>query len=357
MKSPLLVQGMHGLGDNLHQRAVLRQLMQNNSIWLETSWASLYHDLVGPDLKLVRKQSGLRTQAKNAQREGELFSGRPPYGLRTIRVSYGGAHVLKTPSRTVLEAMCQVTGTSFADADFRLPVPDQWFDDWHASSACDLWRQSGKPLMIYRPLVARPEWRGSVARNADPQSYAMLLASIRDAFFIVSLADLAPTQEWIVGPRLIPDVTFHEGQVPFETMAAMFADADLVFTSGGFASILAPAVETPCVTVIGGYEHAEAHSAGARFAPMLALGPEKACACWSSQCRISCDKKLNLDVDLPALQNFCQKNVPNFRTVAPRDIKEIFRPGELQPATPFRRPPTQQELFIARQSGIETGRA
>src|SRR3546814_11400043 len=49
MKS-IYVQGMHGLGDNLHQRAILRHLMQSHEVWLETPWPCIYHDLVGDQI-------------------------------------------------------------------------------------------------------------------------------------------------------------------------------------------------------------------------------------------------------------------------------------------------------------------
>ena len=70
MRAFRYLMGMHGLGDNLHQRAVIRQLwLREHLLLLETPWPCLYHDLVGPRLRLVFKRSMLRTQLKNAQRE------------------------------------------------------------------------------------------------------------------------------------------------------------------------------------------------------------------------------------------------------------------------------------------------
>lgn len=302
MKPTLHVQGMHGMGDCLHQRAVLRQLMQSNSIMLETSWASMYHDLVGPNLKLLRKASGLRTQTKNAQREGELFSAfnRTP-SMRSMRVAYSGAQVMATPSRTVLEAMCQVTGTDYATADYSLPVPDEWLDKLNTITGRI---PLHKPLLVYRPLVERPEWRGSALRNADPASYAALLADIRDTFYIISVADLEPGKEWLVGPQLIADKTFHKGELDFECLAALFTLADMVFTSGGFAAILAPAVGTPCVSVVGGYEPVTSMVSGARFAPFLAIGPGVPCECFTSMCRRACNKQVDMLAAGIALRDF-----------------------------------------------------
>lgn len=309
-KPDLLVQGMHGMGDNIHQRAVIRQLMQKHTVHLETSWASLYHDLVGDDLKLLRRSVALRTQTKNAIREEQLFTNVKPAGSHTIRIRYGGANVAQTASKTVLEAMCEMTGVSYADADYRLPVPDAWNGDLFKKLKPLGKDAMEKPWLIVRPLVARTEWRGSMARNADPVNYAELYAMLRPHFFVISVADLVPSREWIVGEELDVDLKFHEGELTFEDLAALFQRADLVLTSSGFAAILAPAVGTPCISVVGGYEGTRCHASGEKWAPMLSLGPEVPCACWSSQCRSPCDKTLDMGKASAEIAQFVPDYVP-----------------------------------------------
>lgn len=267
--------------------------MQTHDVWLETSWPSIYHDL---PVHLKRRPVGLRTQAKNAGREIDKFDGSDiPRGIPEIRPAYSGLAVMNSPSKTVLEAMCNATNTPYQSADYRLPVPDEWFHNLNRSSAFARWQDSGKPLLVYRPLVARPEWRGSAARNADPVGYAHLIASIRSEFFVISVADLEVGKEWIVGPQLIADAEFHQGQLTFQDLAALFKAADLVMTSSGFAAILAPAVSTACFNVVGGYENVGAHQSGEHFAPYLAVGPKDGgCRCFTSACRAPCDKTLDL---------------------------------------------------------------
>jgi hypothetical protein len=294
-KPALLVQGMHGMGDCLHQRAILRQLMQTYDVTLETSWASMYHDLVADGLKLVRRNVALRTQTKNAEREAALFKAARPANASGIRVRYGGAEVRQTASKTVLEAMCHVTGTDYATADYRLDVPDVWTQALLKTLGDLPARAAERPWLVYRPLVARPEWRGSLARNADPKSYAKLFQTIRDTFFVISVADLVPGREWIVGPQLQADLAFHQGELTFELLAALFKRADVVYTSSGFAAILGPAVGTPTISIVGGYESVGCHSSGARFAPYIAIGPKVECGCWTSQCTRACDKTFNMD--------------------------------------------------------------
>lgn len=328
-KSPLLVHGMHGMGDNLHQRAIIRQLMQTHDVWLETSWASLYHDMIADGLKLRRRHVALRTQTKNANRASEVvqFSGiAPPRGCDTMAIRYGANNISATASKTILEAMCRSTGCDYTKADFRLPVPEQWRDEarkWFIN-------RSGKPLLIYRPLVERTEWLGSAARNADALEYARLFAEIRDKFFVVSVADLDPPREQIVGPVQDADVTLHHGELTFEALAGLFSLAELVFTSSGFAAILAPAVGTAVISVVGGYESANYHATGARFAPYLGIEPPVPCRCQNSRCGRRCNKHLNMPVALERVREFIYPMVLGCAPVGPiTDYLPHTQPSEI----------------------------
>ena len=286
----------------MHQRAILRQLMRTRDVTLETSWPSVYHDLIAEGLHVSRRPVALRTQTKNASRESESakFSSRHQFVRAGMRIAYGGGQVLQVPSKTILEVMCNVTNTNFAEADYRLPIPD----GWHRTLEELLSAPPSKPILVYRPLVARPEWRGSMARNADPAAYAALFAEIQERFFVVSVADLEEGQEWLVGHQPEADMVFHRGELVFETLAALFARADLVFTSSGFAAVLGPAVGTPTISIVGGYEDYRCHDSGAKFAPYLAIGPKVGCSCWTSACRKVCDKSIDLIDAKDKLSNF-----------------------------------------------------
>lgn len=311
MKPSLHVQGMHGMGDCLHQRAVARQLMQRYDVTLETSWPAIYHDLMAQGLKVARRPVALRTQTKNAVREADKFSPRHPFLRPGMRVAYTGSQVLTTPSKTILEVMCNVTGCNFAEADYRLPIPDTWIGVLsavldRAGLANDA---AKKPWMFYRPLIARPEWRGSMARNADPDAYGELFNLIRDKFFVISVADLGHGAEAIVGPPADADVVFHQGELVFEALAALASVSALIFTSSGFPSILGPAVGTPTISIGGGYEDHRCHDSGARFAPFISIGPKVGCSCWTSSCRRVCNKTLNMDFARGAVLGFVEQTL------------------------------------------------
>lgn len=270
--TPLVLHGMHGLGDNLHQRALVRQLMASHEVYLESSWVAPYWDLIGAGLKVLRKETSLRTQAKNAEREAEQFwSGKPPESARHLQIWYRPEAVRRHGS--VLGAMCDGI-CDIAQADFRLPLPQAWLD--RADALIASWGSS-KPLLILRPLVERKEWSGCATRNPDRAGYAALFAALRDRFFVISLADLVDGIEWMVGAKIESDVAFHHGELAFEMLAALFARAALVFCSPGFAVILAQAVETPAICTFGRYERAYSFSAGARFSPYLGIEPINPC--------------------------------------------------------------------------------
>jgi hypothetical protein len=297
------------MGDCLHQRAVVRQyLARGFEVFLETSWASMYHDL---PITLLRRPVSLTMQRQNAQREDALFSHARPHPDLTIQPRYAGGAVMSCQSQTVLEAMCLATDTDYATADYRLPVPDKWFDGVELPG----WRESGKPLLIYRPLVGRHEWKGGALRNADPAGYNAMFAAIRDSYFVISVAALVPNgPDTLVGPQPDADLKFHNGELTFEQLAALFAVADLIFTSSGFPAILGPAVGTAVVNIVGGYENVGAHASGARFVPFLSIGPENktGCHCFTSACRRICDKRLNLDTDLEYLRGFLSEKGIHF---------------------------------------------
>ncbi len=284
----LLVRGMHGLGDNLHQRAVLRQLMQRHEVWLESSWVAPYHDLVAQGLKVIQKPTALRTQAKNAQRERRQFTkARPPRSAKPLQVWYRPDEVRAAGS--VLGAMCRNTGTDFEASDFRMPVPDRWRDRARA-----LIGAPDRPIMVYRPLVERREWGGCAARNPNRFDYTALYAAIRAGFHVISIADLVPNVEWLASAPADADQEFHRGEFDFEALAGLFSLASLVYCSPGFAVILAQAVGAAAACIFGHYERAYSFSAGARFSPYLGIEPINPCDDFRH------DASRDKSIDLPA---------------------------------------------------------
>ncbi|MBS0244527.1 MAG: hypothetical protein JSS20_20335, partial [Proteobacteria bacterium] len=84
----LVIRGMNGLGDNLHQRPFVRAAAAREPVYLSTPWPQLVADL--PNVKPVRSGTTLRTQQKN-ERRGFVGWHTPPTGAKTIQLGYGSA--------------------------------------------------------------------------------------------------------------------------------------------------------------------------------------------------------------------------------------------------------------------------
>lgn len=279
-KDYLYIKGMHGLGDNLHQRAIIRELYNRFNIYLETSWPQIYHDF--PDLNLINKGTNLRTQLKNQKLHSDRFVNfnRFSRDMRYMVVSYSPVSIRKLGS--VLKAM--LTSTNTSDLDFSLPVPDEWFDKIKKIDT------KGKPILIYRPLVERKEWSGCSNRNPDFNSYHELFEHIRDKYFVISIADIEPNVEWITSRPIAADLEFHKGELFFEDLAALFKSASLVYCAPGFSAILAKSVGTPVITIFGGYENSSSFSVG--NSPYLGIDTVQPCQCFSHT--HPCVKKIDL---------------------------------------------------------------
>ena len=226
-------------GDGLHQRAIVRELMKHYQVWLDTPNFSMYHDLVAQGLRLVLRPTRLRAQAKTIERERHLFThGTPPISaVRTMRYNKQGVE----DHGSILAAMFATAGIPMPERpDFSLPIPDSW--NAKARELLAGWNIGHKPLLVYRPQVLRSEWN-QAQRNPDPAVYSTLFKSVRDRFFVVSIADLVPSVEWIEGPEQDADVKLHRGELDFPTMAALFELADMVMSPAGFGPILAQAVK------------------------------------------------------------------------------------------------------------------
>jgi len=299
---------MHGLGDNLHLRSILREYWSSgkyDEIQLATSWVSVYWDFIQEGwLKVVFKPTDLRTQTKNAMRELHLFA-KPEFDPNASYITKQDVWFRAQDIRergSVLAAMCAHLDVDIGVGDFRLPINPAWESSYVRSI---LKLADDRPIMIYRPLIMRTEWDGCAARNPDAQVYAKLYDSVRKDFFVVSVADLVPNVEWIADHEdARPNLALHSGELPIEQLACLFSHAAMVYCSPGFAVIMAQAVETPVTCVFGGYENSRSFSVGAQWAPYLGIDPIKPCQCF--QHHHPCDKRIDMPSALGNIKEFAR---------------------------------------------------
>ena len=295
---------MAGIGDNLHERAIVRELARNHEVWTKTSWPQIFWDM--PQLRLLPVDSPTPWMRRNEQNHAASYSQtRAPVGMHTILNGY--LSLMPDGIKqfgSVLGVMAHVCGVRLVK-DFRMPIKPEWYAKARALLAK---YSTTKPLMIYRPPMAVHNWRkrlitAKIARNPDLDANYELISSIREKFFVVSLANCTGLEN-VIGPQIQADVEFHRGQLNLETIIGLTGLASLVFCSPGFACVLAQAVGTPSICVFGGFESKESFSVGAKYAPWLPIEPINPCACWTHGCThdktidvVDAKKKINAFIE------------------------------------------------------------
>ncbi len=292
-KPKLVVRGMLGVGDNLHQRAVVRELMKKYEVWLQTFYVSMYHDLTANGLKLLSFR-----RPRGRIRDDAPADAPAPRGATNKEITYRRESIHRCGS--ILAAMFDSVDLPFPAApDFTYPVPASGLRK--ARALIDSCNTGGLPLMIYRPIVQNHVWP-CPSRSPDSVAYAELYESIRESFFTVSVADLT-RNEWIVGAEQPANIKLHHGEVDFETLAGLFSEASLVFANPGFAPVLAQAVGAPTIIVYGGNEsHRTTNVVGEHQAKTLAIQCSPQCEC--HQRFHACGKWIDVQLALPKVKEF-----------------------------------------------------
>ena len=289
----LIYRGMYGAGDCIHQRAVIREAMKEGPVMLETFYRAMYHDLIADGLK-VRKLFGARPRIRERIK---FMDHRFPTNKRSrTKITYDADRIHACGS--ILAAQFNSVGREMPERpDFSLPVPDRWRQ--YAREAVG---SISKPMLVYRPIVLNNVWK-SEARAPDPALYATLFRTIRDRYHVVSVANIGDNDEHIVGETQDADTNFNRGELDFETMSGLFANAELSFTCPGFAPILSQAVGTRTVIVYGANEcHRTTNSVGDHFASTLAIEPDVPCDHHMKNC--ACSKYISLPPAIARLEEF-----------------------------------------------------
>jgi hypothetical protein len=314
IKPSIVIRAMLGLGDNLHVRAAVREWVKTHEVHVEAPIVSVFHDFVAAGTtKVYLRDTNLHAQKKQLELERHLFTpcAPPPQAVRR-HIGYNKPDIDRWGS--IPRAVMGMAGIANPpiQPDFSMPVPDAWRDAARALLAT--WPIGDRRLLIYRPVVLRREW-DSTARNPDPAAYAALFAELCDKFFVVSIANLEPGKEWIVGAEQDADVKLHKGELPFQTLAGLWAQADLVMSPAGMGVVLAQAVGTPVVAVYGRRESFRTtDAAGAHLAPTLGIDPDETCDCHSlahycKRCRTDLPKKITLEPAIDRVREFVAQNV------------------------------------------------
>jgi Methyltransferase domain len=315
-KPQITIRAMLGKGDNIHVRAPVKEYMRRGyQVHLQTPSLWMFHDLIAQGLKCYLRETNLHAQKRQLDRERSRFTREEPPAHVTVRkIGYNYPEIERHGN--IARAVFDTAGLEppTGPVDFSLPVPMPW--RLQAKKLIATWDLKDKPLLVYRPVTLRREWDGS-QRNCDPTAYAAIFGSIRERFHVVSIADLVPGVEWIIGDEQDADVKLHHGELDDETMVGLFAEADLVMSPAGFAPVLSQAVAgTPVVIVYGRREsYKTTDIGGAHLAPTLGIDPDVTCDCHSrahqcTKCKPihSPEKHITLEPAIARLKDFVDQH-------------------------------------------------
>lgn len=223
-------EGMYGLGDSIYQRPFLRHFP---GAYIRTCWPELYRGL---DVKCVRSGTHLRTQEKNELRSRCTFYPVPGDGIRR-RIGYGPAELV---NGGIIQAF---RGQFGVDGPLLFDLPQ--FNDLLPSIPAD------GPVAVIRPATVRTEW-ASASRNPDPEYLVRASRLLRRHFYVVSVADIVPGVEWIVGDEPEADLYLHHGEMTLAQLCSLYEHAACVVSPVGFSVPMAVAYKTPLFVVAGG---------------------------------------------------------------------------------------------------------
>lgn len=232
---PLVIECQHGLGDNIYARPFIRATAAVRKTWIETPWPELFADL---PVRIVLKPSRLRTQAKNVARQRGTFHPAPVGILRTaLRYGHGSLRRFGSITKAIEETL-PLNGQPFV---FDLPpIGSGW-----ATAKFD------RPIAIVRPVTARKEWNNT-ARNPLPAYVNQIADSLMSTHRVIAVADLEPSEEWLVGEMPPCHVALVKGELPVLSLLDLIASADVVVGGVGFIVPATIAAKTKAFIIGGG---------------------------------------------------------------------------------------------------------
>jgi ADP-heptose:LPS heptosyltransferase len=259
----------------------------------------MYEDLVPRGLSL-RLLGGVKPRIRD-RNQAYLSRSEPPRNTVMRRITYNRESIKRHGS--ILAAQFAAAGVRMPERpDFSLPVPYAW-----RSAALQRVGVHDRPIMVMRPSVLNDVWL-SRARAPEPRTYARLYECLRDMFTVVTVANIGDKGEHFDGDQPRADVRFERGELQFEELAGLFANARLAFTCPGFSPVLSQAVGTPTVIVYGGNESFRTtNSVGAHLAPTLAIEPVNPCECHLKN--HDCDKTVDETAAIKRIQHFVEREV------------------------------------------------
>jgi len=267
----LVLEGMHGIGDNIIQAPVAGQFSEHwgsrgqSRVYLRTPWPQLYRKWGNLKFLPPRHYDHLEHATRNVQHcPGYYFQDEPVKGEVT-RVLLGrpDAHKNDTSFYEEFAKIFESTmGEPLPETDFRLEVPDFWqfAGRMKAMAAYDQVGQKRVAVLNIPTLTRSPAFK---SRVPDPQVVVDVVRMFKGAgYFVVGIASTGEN-EWIVGQAGtdVPpgeraygvDYNLPNAFDCIEELIGFISQADVVITPVSGIQQIAIATRTPCFTIYGGH--------------------------------------------------------------------------------------------------------
>jgi hypothetical protein len=229
---------MKGLGDNIYQRAFIKNISQNALCVLDTPWPEIYEDLGNVYFSFCKTE--LRTQKKNVKKTD--FCGRRDSEIR------------QRLSKVVNLGQVRYTNTGIVDGlkkCFKVEPLKMDLPTFDLSKR--LSELSQKKFAVIRPVTVRKEWH-SDARNPHPEYIQIAVNELKkQGIYTISIADADGVNETFVGEKPDCDLNFNEGQLNIREILSLVQNASIVVGGIGWLVPAAIAYETKACFISGGW--------------------------------------------------------------------------------------------------------
>lgn len=282
----IIIHTMRGLGDSINQRAFVKAL--DCKVFLDTPWPEIYEDL--PNVTFVRCNTSLRTQSKNIERQStNRFVDEPPENCVHLNIMYGTRDL-------------QNGGSMYKKMAYQFGVKPTVFDLPDFKKHCPIIGGIVKDitkeikLAVIRPATIRKEW-SAIARNPDPKYlYEAAEILLENNYCVVSICDLEPDLEWIIGKEPPASLRYHKGELNIKELIGLVQSADVLVGGHGWLTHAAVSGKKPMLVIAGGYggDNSPEQVADSFFTDTSMLTwllPDNYCKC--SDMKHECNKEIS----------------------------------------------------------------
>lgn len=294
-KEKIYIKTFDGFGDNLYTRSVIKELIKNKDVYIQTPLPDIYRDL---PVKFVYTQSEYRTQSKIKPSKHIKFNDAPD--IKAIELKYDQDLYTSNVMTILLKKVNLPLDTKL---EWDLPDFTEELSELNLNIPLD------KKIAIVRPSTIRMEW--PVPSRAADQTYINWCSStLMDwGYHVISVADLEKDKEWLYNNMDIhAHQKFYKGEVPIYALLELIKKAELVVGGSGFIVPATVSANTNLFLILGGRLGYD--SPAKTLHPTMDMS-KISCALPTNPCRCGqddhdCDKRIH-DIDYKFLE-FVSKN-------------------------------------------------